>query len=222
MGIRTGPAFNNRDNAGAELAEKLLPYRGREDVAVLALPRGGVPVAYRIAAILKAPLDIVIVRKIGAPQQPELAIAAAASGGVLVVNDEVMPQVRLSGVEFRRAVRRARAEIERREARYRGDLPELDIRDRRIILVDDGMATGASMQAAVNSLVRRGVESVVVAVPTAARQAVEKLRPEVDEVVCLEIPENFYSVGDRYRHFEQLTDEEVGQLLRKARRLNCE
>ena len=197
------------------LAERLSDrYAGRDDVVVLALPRGGVPVGYEIARELDAQLDVLVVRKLGFPQQPELAMGAIASGGVRVLHDEVASLVDPGTVE--RVAERERQELERRERAFRGDRPAIDVRGKSVILVDDGVATGSTMRAAIRALRQRGVERIVVAVPTAPPQTIEALEDEVDEIVCLMTPEPFLAIGRWYDDFSQLSDDEVKSLLEEA------
>ena len=185
---------------------------------VLALPRGGVPVAYEVARALKAPLDIFIVRKLGLPGHEELAIGAIASGGVRVLNDDIVQALKIPQTMIDTVTGREQQELERRERAYRGDRPGPEMRGRTVILIDDGLATGASMRAAVAALRLQNPARIVVGVPTAAPQTCEALRPEVDEIVCAMTPEPFYGVGRWYEDFSQTTDEEVRALLEEATR----
>ncbi len=190
-----------------------MQYSGQPDVLVLALPRGGVPVAFEVAQALHAPLDVFIVRKLGMPGHEELAIGAIASGGVRVLNEDL---IRLLGVPnnvLQDITARELEELRRREAAYRGSRPPEPIAGRTVILVDDGLATGASMRAAVRALRREGAARIVVAVPVAAADTCESLRPEVEDVVCAVTPEPFTAVGAWYEDFRQTTDEEVRELL---------
>jgi predicted phosphoribosyltransferase len=200
------------------LATLLGEYAGRSGVLVLALPRGGVPVAFEVARALRSPLGVFLVRKLGVPGQEELAMGAIATGGVCVVNEAVVRELGIDGEAFEEVAARERAELERRERAYLGDAPAPEARGRTVILVDDGLATGSTMRAAALALRRRGPERVVVAVPVASRETCEELRAEVDEVVCAETPEPFRGVGRWYEDFSQTTDEEVRELLAKARR----
>jgi putative phosphoribosyl transferase len=205
--------FANRREAGVELASKLRQYAGRDDVVVLALPRGGVPVAFEVAKALDAQLDTFLVRKLGLPGHPELAMGAIASGGVRVLNEDV---VRWYGVPDRaiEAVARAeQAELERREREYRQGRPLIDVRGKTVILVDDGLATGSTMKAAVQAARRHGPAQVVVAVPVGAPASCEEFAGITDETVCARTPEPFSAVGQWYYDFSQTTDEEVRQLL---------
>lgn len=208
--------FENRTDAGRQLAEALGAYAGRSDLIVLALPRGGVPVAYEVARALKAPLDLLIVRKLGTPGNPELAMGAIASGGASVLNRDVVSIYRISDEVIENAAAKERQELERRERLYRGDRPYPDIENRCIIVVDDGIATGATMRAGLAALRQRNPSCIVVAVPLAPVDTVERLRAEVDEVVCLMTPEPFFAVGQGYRDFSQTTDDEVREILTRA------
>jgi putative phosphoribosyl transferase len=208
-------AFVDRAAAGSALAAALHAYRDRADVLVLGLPRGGVPVAAEVANALHAPLDIVVVRKLGAPGQPELAIGAIASGGVIVINQNIL-SAEANATEVRAEIHRQRAELNRRENVYRnGHLP-LQIADRTVILVDDGAATGATMLAAVRAARKQGAKHVIVALPVASDEAMRALVNEADEVHCLLTPPSFRAVGEWYERFEQTTDTEVSSLLSQA------
>ncbi len=208
--------FEDRSEAGRALASALAQWRGAPDTVVLGLPRGGVPVAYEIASALGLPLDVLLVRKLGLPAQPELAMGAIASGGAVVFNDDViryLPQ----GSDALEAVRqREQRELERRERIFRGDRPPLDMRDRTGILVDDGLATGATMEAAVRALRKLGAKRIVVAVPVASAEARDRVAELADEVVCLSAPAWFSAVGQWYREFGQTDDAEVSELLERA------
>jgi putative phosphoribosyl transferase len=198
------------------LGERLSAYAGRDDVVVLALPRGGVPVGYEVARSLGTVLDVFVVRKLGVPGHEELALGAVASGGVRVLNDDVVAALELSEREIEPIAERELAELERRERAYRGDRPPLALQGKVAILVDDGLATGASMRAAALAVRRFEPDAVVVAVPVAAEQTCAELRGDVDEVVCAHTPEPFYAVGLWYEEFEQTSDEEVRELLQEA------
>jgi putative phosphoribosyl transferase len=208
--------YADRRHAGRVLASALAKYAGREDVVVLALPRGGVPVAYEVARRLGAPLDVIVVRKLGVPGYEELAMGALASEGVRVLNDQVILQFRVPKSVIEEVVASESKELARRERAYRGGRPPLDVTDRTAILIDDGLATGATMRAAAASLRRRGAGRIVVGVPIAAPSACEELGSEVDDIVCAATPEPFYAVGAWYEDFSQTTDEEVGELLNAA------
>lgn len=207
--------FADRAAAGRELAKLLKEYRQRTDVVVLALPRGGVPVACEIAQLLDVPLDVLIVRKLGAPGQPEFALGAIASGGITVVNEETLPWL-ADTPAFDAVVTAERDELKRREHLYRSSRPTQKISNRTVILVDDGAATGSSMQAAVRAARTQGAAQIVVALPIASRGACDKLREEADRVVCIHIPISFVAVDQGYENFAQTTDEEVQQLLARA------
>jgi putative phosphoribosyl transferase len=210
--------FRDRAEAGRLLVEKLATYAHRDDVVVLALPRGGVPVAFEVATALQAPLDVFLVRKLGVPGHEELAMGAIASGGVVVRNEEVISGLGIPNHVLEAVVARERQELERRERLYRGDRPFPDLHGSTVILVDDGLATGASMRAAVAALRQHQPVYCVVAVPVAAPDTCEALRAEVDEIICARTPEPFYAVGVWYEHFSQTTDDEVRDLLDQAKR----
>jgi putative phosphoribosyl transferase len=205
--------FDDRRDAGLDLASKLHAYRGRTDVVVLALPRGGVPVAFEIAEALGAPLDIFVVRKIGMPGHPEFAIGALASGGVRVLSDAVIREYRVPSSAVDAVVRQELVELERREKEYRHGQPLTELRDRIVILVDDGLATGSSMRAAVAAVRAHAPARIIVAVPVGARSTCSELGAVADEVVCAWTPEPFSAVGQWYRDFSQTTDDEVRALL---------
>jgi predicted phosphoribosyltransferase len=209
--------FLDRRDAGRVLAERLRHYASREDVLVLALPRGGVPVAYEVARALDVPLDLFLVRKLGLPGHEEFAIGAIASGGVRVVNEELLQEFGIDDALLDEITRRESAELERRERRYRGDRAPPDVEGRTVILIDDGLATGSTMRAAVAALRAERPEKIIVAVPTAARETCDELRPEVDEMICATTPEPFLAVGLWYADFAQTTDEEVHTLLATTR-----
>jgi putative phosphoribosyl transferase len=209
--------FRDRADAGRRLAADLAEYAGRTDVLVLALPRGGVPVAYEVARALGAPLDVFVVRKLGVPGHEELAMGAIASGGVRVLNRDLIAELRIPPAEVDDVTRAELRELERRERSYRGDRPPPDLRGRTVILIDDGLATGSTMRAAVAALRRLDPARIVVAVPTAAAETCDALREEVDDVVCAVTPARFYAVGLWYEDFSQTSDEEVHELLEQAR-----
>jgi putative phosphoribosyl transferase len=208
--------FKNRTHAGQVLAAKLESYADWPDVAVLALPRGGVPVAFEVARALDAPLDVFLVRKLGVPGHEELAMGAIASGGTLVLNSDVVERLNISRNEIEAAETAERRELLRREREYRGDRPQPRLRNRTAILVDDGLATGSTMRASIAALRRQDPGRVVVAVPVAAAQTCEELRDTVDDIVCAATPEPFHAVGLWYDDFEQTSDEEVRELLNRA------
>jgi predicted phosphoribosyltransferase len=209
--------FANRREAGRILASLLMKYADRDDVLVLALPRGGVPVGFEVAHALKAPLDVFIVRKLGVPGHDELAMGAIASGGVRVLNDDVMISLELEPEVIDAVAAREEKELARRERLYRGARPAPDVHGRTVILVDDGLATGSTMRAAVVALRKQGPARIVVAVPVAAPETCEEFKTEVDEAVCAATPRMFNGVGRWYDDFSQTTDEEVHDLLAQAR-----
>jgi putative phosphoribosyl transferase len=211
------PGFVNRRAAGVALAERLRQFAGRADVVVLALPRGGVPVGYEVAKSLRAPLDVFVVRKLGLPGHAELAMGAIASGNVRVVNQDVVWWYRPSPVAIDAVARSEQLELERRERLYRGDRPLVPVERRIVILVDDGLATGSTMRAAVLAVRRLAPARVVVAAPVAARDTCRDLGTLADEVVCLFTPEPFQAVGLWYEDFSQTTDDDVRQLLQAHR-----
>jgi putative phosphoribosyl transferase len=208
--------FRNRMDAGRALAPALRRYRSRDDVLVLALPRGGVPVAAEVATALHAPLDVMIVRKLGVPWHEELAMGAVASGGVRVLNAEIVSRAGISSEEIEQATRTQQHEIERREKTYRGSRRRPEVNGKCIILVDDGIATGATMRAGIRALREVGAAAIVAAVPVAPAETIDILRSEADEVVCLAAPEPFYAVGAWYADFQQVSDDEVSRLLCRA------
>lgn len=208
--------LRDRRDAGLKLAQVLSTLRGSHDLLVLGLPRGGVPVAYEIAHALQAPLDLLVVRKLGAPAQPELALGAIASGGVRVLNPELVRYEGVSDAELDRIAEREGRELQRREQAYRGKRPRPQLRDRQVLLVDDGLATGATMRAAVEAVRREAPARVVVAVPVGSAEAVADLAALADEVVCPLVPGNLSSIGRWYQDFSQTGDDEVRDLLRAA------
>jgi predicted phosphoribosyltransferase len=209
-------AFPNRAEAGRLLAEKLEKYAGCDDVIVLGLPRGGVPVAYEVAKSLRAPLDVFIVRKLGVPGFEELAAGAIASGGVRVLNEDVLRALPNADEIIESVTTKETAELERREKSYRDDRPSPELRDRVVILVDDGLATGATMHAAVKALRQRDVAKIVVAVPVGPPDTCREFEDEADETICASAPEFFQAVGQYYEDFSQTSDEEVRDLLAGA------
>lgn len=208
--------FRDRSQAGQQLAKELSNYANRPDVLVLGLPRGGVPVAYEVAKALNAQLDVFLVRKLGVPDQPELAMGAIATGGVRVLNDEVVRSFHIPNQIIDRVAETEQQELERRENLYRGNRPALDCTGRTIILVDDGLATGATMRAAVQAVRQQDPARIAIAVPIAAPETCQQFRAEVDEVVCLFTPERLWAVGRGYEDFSQTTDEEVQKLLDRS------
>jgi len=208
-------SFRNRNTAGRKLAEALQDYRQHPQGLVLALPRGGVPVAYEVASALELPLDVLVVRKLGFPGQEELAMGAIASGGVQVINSEVLDMVDVSEETIDRVAAREREELRRREAAYRGQRPFPALKDRCVILVDDGLATGSTMKAAVSAVREQEPAKIVVAVPVAPEKTVVKLRQTADDVICLHTPVEFLGIGGFYDDFSQTTDEEVRDYLNR-------
>ena len=208
------PIFLNREQAGRALAVELSGYADRHDTIVLALPRGGVPIGYEVARALRAPLDVFLVRKLGVPGHEELAMGAVATGGVLVLNHEVVRRLRIPESVIGTAAERESEELGRREWSYRGARPPPDVTGRIAILVDDGLATGSTMLAAVRALRPQGPGRIVVGAPVAAPDTCELLRADADEVVCLVTPDPVPAVGLWYEDFTQTTDEEVRELLR--------
>jgi putative phosphoribosyl transferase len=210
--------FRDRTDAGRRLAERLAAYAGRPDLLVLALPRGGVPVAFEVAKALSAPLDVFLVRKLGVPGHEELAMGALASGGVIVLNDDVVGPLRIPNHVIDDVAAVEQRELERREHLYRGNRPPIDAHGKTIILVDDGLATGATMRAAAAALRRQQPARIAIAVPTAAPETCDEFRAEVDDIVCAITPDPFYAVGLWYEDFSQTTDDEVRNLLDLAAR----
>ena len=209
--------FRDRRHAGRVLAERLSEYTNRSDVIVLALPRGGVPVGFEVASALQAPLDVFVVRKLGVPGREELAMGAVASGGVRFVNEDVVRGLNLPPAAIEQAATNQAEEVARREQLYRDGRPFPDLRDLIVILVDDGLATGSSMRAAVCALRQQRPARIIAAIPVGAADTCRALRSEVDEVICAIAPEPFYAVGQWYEEFSQTADGEVRDLLQRAR-----
>jgi putative phosphoribosyl transferase len=205
--------FRDRRHAGRVLAGELGEYEGRPDVVVLGLPRGGVPVAFEVASALRAPLDVFLVRKLGAPRRPELAMGAIASGGVRVLNDDVVASLAVDAEAIERTTQMETQELERRERLYRGARPPLELTGKVVILVDDGLATGSTMRAAIEAARMRHPARLVVAVPVAAPSTCRSLRSVADHVVCAVTPKNLYAVGQWYEDFRQTSDEDITDLL---------
>ena len=205
--------FSNRIDAGRQLAQKLKDFQGRPNTVVLGLPRGGVPVAAQIAHTLRLPLDVMIVRKIGTPHNPELAMGAVASGGVVIRNESVIDSYGISDRSFQQMTQQELRELERRESIYRPQSTPLQLAGLTIILVDDGIATGSTILAAIEALKKSHVEAIIVAVPVAARESVKILTEKADQVVCVHQPDPFCAVGPCYRDFSQTSDDEVCELL---------
>lgn len=211
-------AFENRREAGRELARLLNEYANRDDVTVLALPRGGVPVAYEVARSLGARLDVLVVRKLGVPVQPELAMGAIASGDAFFLDERIVDYAGVDKHDLERVIARERAELERREKLYRGDRPPLDMKGRIAIVVDDGMATGATMKAAAMSLRHAHPSKIVAALPVAPLDSEARIEDIVDDFVCVMRPERYFGVGQFYVDFDQTSDDEVRELLDAARK----
>jgi predicted phosphoribosyltransferase len=212
----TSLGFADRHAAGAALAERLKEFAARHDVVVLALPRGGVPVAYEVARALNAPLDVFVVRKLGVPGHEELAMGAIASGDVRVLNQEVLAWYRLSDADVDAVARHEKAELARRERLYRGGRPLVPIDGRVVILIDDGLATGSTMRAAVEAVRRLNPSRIIVAVPVGAQDTCDQLRQIADDAICLMTPASFSAVGQWYLDFSQTTDDDVSRLLAGA------
>jgi len=206
----------DRETAGKALAAVLTEYRGRKDVIVLALPRGGVPVASQVAGSLDLRLDVLLVRKLGLPYHRELAMGAIASGGIRVLNDDVLRLHQVSDEDVAAVAASEQVELDRRDRAYRGSRPFPVLRGQCVILVDDGLATGATMEAAVEAVRKQGATEVIVAVPVAPMDTVQRLQAGADRVISLATPEPFFAIGNWYEDFGQTTDQEVLTLLRKA------
>jgi putative phosphoribosyl transferase len=212
------PHYRNRSEAGRRLAAELRRYANHSDVVVLALPRGGVPVAYQVARALNAPLDVFIVRKLGIPTHPELAMGAIASGGIRLIDEVAVRRFRVTDEQVAAVAAAEQEELERRERRYRKGLPSPDVAGKTVILVDDGLATGATMAAAAAAIRAQGPAKLVVAVPVAAPETCDAFRDITDDIICAVTPEPFYAVGLWYEDFSQTSDQEVQQLLERAAR----
>jgi len=210
--------YRNRSEAGKELATKLSTYNDRDDVLVLALPRGGVPVAFEVAQALNAPLDVFLVRKLGVPGHEELAMGAIATGGVRVLNDDVVDYLKIPDAVIDSVASEESKELKRRELAYRGNRPEPDVKGKTVILIDDGLATGSTIRAAAQALRQQDPARIVVAVPVSAPETCDEYRIGVDEIICAATPDPFWGVGLWYDDFSQTTDEEVHDLLERARK----
>lgn len=209
--------FSNRIEAGRKLASELADFASSKSAIVLAIPRGGVVVGYEVAHKLRLPLDIIIPRKIGAPSNPELAIGAVTEDGTAILNDRLVEYLNVSKAYVKEESNKQRLEIERRLRLYRGSVPYPDLGNRSVIIVDDGVATGATIEAALASLRKKKAKMVVIAVPVGPRSTVHELKAKADKVVCLFAPEDFYAIGQFYEDFSQTTDEEVIELLKRNR-----
>ncbi len=212
------PYFLDRYDAGHRLAAALSHYANQPDVLILGLPRGGVPVAYEVARALHAPLDVFLVRKLGFPGHPELAMGAIATGGVRILDRQLIQMYGVPSDAIERVTTQEQQELARREHLYRDDRPPPDVRGRTVILIDDGLATGSTMRAAVEALREEGARKIVVAVPVAPPDTCEAMKDEVDEIVCAVMPEPFRAVGIWYADFSETTDDEVRDLLARAER----
>ncbi len=212
--------FDDRKQAGQMLAEKLLKFKENDNVIVLALPRGGLPIGYEIARAINAKLDVFLVRKLGAPMQPELAMGAISSGGITAMNDDVVKTLHITRDKIDSVIKEEQKELKRREQEYRGDRPFPDLSGFIVILVDDGIATGATMKAAVKAVQSKNPEKLIVAVPTAPKSSCEALQEITDETVCLSTPEPFQAIGQWYREFPQLSDQDVRDYLERAETQN--
>ncbi len=208
--------FHDRVDAGRQLARKLAGYANRKDVLVLGIPRGGVPVAFEIAQALHVPLDIILVRKLGTPGQRELAMGAIASGGIRILNQQLIAELGVTKEQLAETVAAQEAELQRREQLYRGVRPGIPVQGKIIILVDDGIATGSSMLAAINALRTLQPQKIVVAVPVAPSHRVDPIQKAVEEFVCVLAPEWFFSIGEFYENFSQIDDSEVHALLERG------
>jgi putative phosphoribosyl transferase len=213
---RLHPLFKNRDQVGELLANELKNYAYRDDVIVLALPRGGVPVAFKISQALQVPLDLILVRKLGTPGQAELAMGAIATGGVRILNKDVIRGLDIDQATLDAVAAREQKELERRERAYRGERALPELQGKHVILVDDGLATGATMLAAVSAVKQFNPERIIVAVPVAPSDTVERLKQSAHEVICLKTPQPFIAIGRWYVNFNQVSDEEVKNLLQQA------
>lgn len=205
--------YLDRREAGAVLAESLKAFKNQKDTIILGLPRGGVPVAYEVAQTLRTPLDVFIVRKLGVPGQPELAMGAIASGNTVIFNEDIIHHLGISKTAIDRIIQAEKIELARREQSYRGKKPFPDLTRKTVILIDDGIATGATMRAAVKALRQMHPTKIVIAVPVAEKSTCKKMSEIADEVICPQQPDDFYAVGAWYENFSQTTDEEVRELL---------
>ena len=208
--------FSNRIEAGQELATKLRKYAHRHDVIVLGVPRGGVPIAFEVATALGAPLDVFVLRKLGVPEHEELAFGAIGSGDVRVLDRDIIEGLQISDLDVELVTAAEKRELERRERIYRGGRPALNVKGMTVILVDDGIATGSSMRAAIGALRQMKPARIVIAIPVAPASTCNRLRTEVDDLICVEMPEPFFGVGQFYDDFSQVSDEEVNELLDRA------
>jgi len=213
--------FLNRVDAGRKLAKKLAGFANRADVLVLGIPRGGVPVAFQVADELGVPLDVFVVRKLGVPAHEELAFGAIASGGIRIVDAQIVESMGISDLDIESIAAKEREELNRRDRVYRGSRPPLNLKGKTVILVDDGIATGASTLAAIAALKELKPARIVLAAPIAPASTYRRLRREVDDLICLDTPDSFYAIGEFYEDFSQVSDEEVTKLLRLSRELRA-
>ena len=208
--------FENRRDAGKQLAKELSEFKGQNDAIVLGLPRGGIPVAYEVAKALELPLDVFIVRKLGVPGQPELAMGAIASGDIKVMNESVVRNAGISDQQIEEVAHKEKEELKKREKAYRGARPDIDLQGKTVLIVDDGLATGASMRAAISALREHNPKKIIAAIPTAPRDTCQEFESEVDQIICLRTPSPFWGVGGSYQNFSQTTNKEVRTFLNKA------
>ncbi len=211
--------FRDRSDAGKQLAQRLIAYKDKSGTIVLGLPRGGVVPAYEVAKLLELPLDIVVPRKIGAPDNPELAVAAIAEDGSIVINDQLMNDLGLKLQDLQGLIAQEKKEAARRMKLYRAGRAPLELAGKTVILVDDGIATGATMRAAIASVRARGAKTIIVAVPVAPPEVLDEIRPEVDDILCLLVPTIFFGVGGFYENFLQTEDQEVIDLMAESRQV---
>lgn len=209
--------FRDRVDAGKQLAQRLIGYKDKPETIVLGLPRGGVVTAYEVARILDLPLDIIVSRKIGAPHNQELAVAAIAEDGSIIINDQLMNDLGLQLDDLQNLISKEKKEAARRMKLYRADRKPLELAGKTVILVDDGIATGATMRAAITSVRSRGAKSIIVAVPVAPAESLDEIRSEVDDLICLSAPELFFGVGGFYEEFSQTEDQEVVDLMARSK-----
>ena len=208
--------FKDRSDAGKQLAKQLMQYKNNPNAIIIGLPRGGVVTAFEVARALELPLDIVVPRKIGAPGDPELAVGALTEDGIAIFNEDLMKALGLTEDDVKHIIDAEKKEAIRRLTLYRGDRAPLNLEDKIVILIDDGIATGATMRAAIASAQKKGAQKIVVAVPVSPPQVIERIKKEVDEIICLQIPEFFWGVGAFYDVFAQTEDEEVIALMKKS------
>ena len=209
--------FRDRSDAGKKLAQRLLKYKDKPETIVLGLPRGGVVTGYEVAKLLDLPLDIVVPRKVGFPDNPELALAAIAEDGSIIINDQLMNDLGLQLNDLQDLIAKEKKEAARRMKLYRAGRPPLELAGKKVILVDDGVATGATMRAAISSVRSRGARSIIVAIPVAPSEVLDEIRSEVDDLICLLVPDQFFGVGGFYESFPQTEDQEVIDLMAQSK-----